>query len=67
MVDWSYDKGWDTEENGGGILYFMDVEGFDPVELEWNMKLWWPHCEAMVAYSLLYRHTKNEKYLNKFF
>jgi N-acylglucosamine 2-epimerase len=45
----------------------MDVEGFDPVQLEWDMKLWWPHCEAMVAYSLLYRHTGEDKYLQKFF
>jgi len=31
MIDWSYDKGWDSSDHNGGILYFMDVEGFDPV------------------------------------
>lgn len=47
MVRWSLEKGWDSEH--GGIFYFLDSEGFSPTQLEWDMKLWWPHCEAMVA------------------
>jgi N-acylglucosamine 2-epimerase len=66
MIEWSYERGWDIEENRGGLLYFLDVEGFSPTQLEWNMKLWWPHCEAMVAYTLLYRHTKNIWYFKRF-
>lgn len=36
----------------GGILYFLDAGGVCPQELEWDMKLWWPHCEALVACSM---------------
>jgi len=49
MVRWSMDRGWDGEY--GGLFYFLDVEGYSPVQLEWDMKLWWPHNEAMVAFA----------------
>ena len=26
--------------------------------LEWDMKLWWPQCEAMVTFAMLYEDTK---------
>ena len=52
--------GWDEEF--GGILYFKDVLG-KPVEAyEHDMKLWWPHNEAIIASLALYRLTKKEKY-----
>ena len=44
--------GWDAEH--GGLLYFLDAEGRAPIQLEWDMKLWWPHCEALVALLMLY-------------
>jgi N-acylglucosamine 2-epimerase len=50
LVRWSHDRGWDA--NFGGILYFLDYKGFSPTQLEWNMKLWWPHCEALYAHLL---------------
>jgi len=53
MVRWSFRKGWDSEH--GGIYYFLDSEGYSPVPLEWSMKLWWPHCEAMYAHLLNYK------------
>lgn len=53
MVRWSYRKGWDPEY--GGIYYFLDSGGYSPSALEWSMKLWWPHCEAMYAHLLNYR------------
>ena len=53
MVRWSFRKGWDSEH--GGIYYFLDSGGYSPVPLEWSMKLWWPHCEAMYAHLLNYR------------
>lgn len=28
------------------------------VQLEWNMKLWWPHCEALIAFAYAYKVTK---------
>lgn len=59
MVRWSFERGWD--EQYGGILYFLDSEGHSPVQLEWDMKLWWPHNEAMYAHLLNYSVTGNEK------
>jgi N-acylglucosamine 2-epimerase len=38
---------WDKEY--GGILYFMDVKGHPPQQLEWDQKLWWVHLETLVA------------------
>ncbi len=53
MVRWSFRSGWDSEH--GGIYYFLDSGGYSPVPLEWSMKLWWPHCEAMYAHLLNYK------------
>lgn len=35
-----------TDREYGGIYYFMDVLGKPHLELQWDMKLWWPHNEA---------------------
>lgn len=64
MVRWSFDKGWDQEH--GGIFYFLDSEGYTPVQLEWDMKLWWPHCEAIYAHLLNYRITGDKTDLDRF-
>jgi N-acylglucosamine 2-epimerase len=40
--------------------------GRSPAQLEWSMKLWWPHCEAMVALLWAYKLTKDEQYLGRF-
>lgn len=58
ILDWSLDWGWDEEF--GGILYFTDVEGKPPEQYEHDMKLWWPHTEAMYA-CLLAHHLTGEK------
>ena len=50
VVRWSHDLGWDRE--WGGIFYFLDAKGYSPLQLEWSMKLWWPHCEALYAHLL---------------
>lgn len=56
--------GWD--KTFGGILYFLDCE-CKPVEAyEHDMKLWWPHTEALIASMMLYQKTRNEKYLKIF-
>lgn len=58
------DFGWDDEY--GGILYFKDLEG-KPVEAyEHDMKLWWPHNEAVIASLRLYNLTGTEKYFDWF-
>ncbi|MFZ9520818.1 MAG: AGE family epimerase/isomerase [Silvanigrellaceae bacterium] len=55
VVRWSHAEGWDKEN--GGLFYFLDARGHSPVQLEWNMKLWWPHCEALYAHLLNYSLT----------
>ena len=50
MVRWSHQNGWDPVH--GGLYYFLDAEGYSPVQLEWSMKLWWPHSEALYAHLL---------------
>jgi N-acylglucosamine 2-epimerase len=52
VLRWSLEWGWDKEF--GGILNFIDVEGKPMEQLEWDMKLWWPHTEAL--YALLLAH-----------
>ncbi|MEA2062413.1 MAG: AGE family epimerase/isomerase [Gemmatimonadota bacterium] len=64
MIDWSFEHGWDSEY--GGFYYFLDSGGFPPVQLEWPMKLWWPHCEAAYAMLLAYKVTGEEKYAGRF-
>lgn len=50
----------------GGIIAFTDVLGKPAVQLEWDMKLWWPQCEALIANKFAYNISKDEKYLNDF-
>ncbi len=64
MIDYSLARGWD--EQYGGLLYFVDVEGKPPARLEWDMKLWWPHAEALYALLLAYHLSGNEKYARWF-
>lgn len=52
MVRWSFARGWDAD--CGGIYYFLDAAGHSPTQLEWFMKLWWPHAEALYAHLLDY-------------
>lgn len=44
---WMLERGWDREY--GGLYYFLDIAGRPPEQLEWSMKLWWPHAEALNA------------------
>lgn len=60
MIDYSLAWGWDEE--CGGLLYFVDAEGKPPTRLEWDMKLWWPHAEALYALLIAYRVSGKEKY-----
>ena len=64
IFDMAFEKGWDKEY--GGILYFFDCLGNPPEAYEHDMKLWWPHNEALIASLMIYRDTKNEKYLETF-
>ena len=62
ILEWSLDIGWDEEF--GGILYFVDVEGKPPEPYEHDMKLWWPHTEAIYATLLAHHLTGETKYLD---
>jgi len=61
VTEWSLERGWDNEM--GGIFYFLDLDNKPVVSLEWDMKLFWVHCEAMIALTYSYWFTKNEKYM----
>ena len=70
VATWAFDYGWDKNEEkapNGGILYFLDSsKKFSPMELEWDMKLWWPHTEAMIAFAMAYEKTGDEEMWNRF-
>lgn len=57
IIHQNFKAGWDATNESGGITYFLDAEGYTPQQLEHNMKLWWPLCEAMVAFSMAYEET----------
>ena len=50
---------WDKEYEG--IYYFLDTLGYPPQQLEWDRKLWWVHLETLVALSMGYLLTRDEK------
>ncbi len=60
ILDWSLELGWDKEY--GGLLYFVDIEGKPAEQYEHDMKLWWPHNEAIYACLLAYHLTGDTKY-----
>ena len=62
ILNWSFELGWDKEF--GGLLYFVDIENKPVQALEWDMKLWWPHNEMLIAFLMAYKHTNDEKYLD---
>lgn len=53
VLEGSLTYGWDQQY--GGLYYFMDTAGKPTLQLEANMKLWWPHTEAI--YALVLAHT----------
>jgi len=61
ILEWSLEIGWDDEY--GGLLYFVDVEGRPAEPYEHDMKLWWPHTEAIYAALLAYCLTGESKFL----
>ncbi|XP_012713418.2 N-acylglucosamine 2-epimerase [Fundulus heteroclitus] len=64
FVELPFESGWDKDH--GGLFYFLDVDGHCPTQLEWNMKLWWPHSEALIAFLMAYSQTKKPELLEKF-
>ena len=60
----AHDAGWDQQH--GGYFYFMDVAGKPPMQLEWSMKLWWVHVEALNAFASAYEATGDQAWLQRF-
>ena len=58
------DTGWDKEY--GGIFYFLDVDGHDPTQLEWSMKLWWVHNETLISLLMAYQVTRDDAIWKRF-
>ena len=50
----------------GGIIAFCDCNGYPPAALEWDMKIWWPQCEALIANRLCYAVFGEQKYLDNY-
>ena len=60
ILDMTLPIGWDKTH--GGIIAFCDANGQPPVQLEWDMKLWWPQCETLIALRLAYLLFGEEQY-----
>ena len=57
-------RGWDTQY--GGITYFKDLLD-KPIEAyEHDMKLWWPHNEAIIASAMLCKEFGEQRYYDWF-
>lgn len=60
IIDLTLPLGLDKQY--GGIIAFTDINGAPPIQLEWDMKLWWPQCETIIALKTAYNFYKEEKY-----
>lgn len=72
----SFDLGWDDEH--GGLLRFVDREGGQPkgeagdsdfeklIVDTWDMKLWWPHSEALYVFLYLYELSGEKDLLERY-
>ncbi len=60
ILEWSLDIGWDKEY--GGILYYVDCDGKPAEPYEHELKLWWPHNEALYACLLAHHLTGDKKW-----
>lgn len=60
ILVWSFNRGWDNKY--GGLFSFVDLENKPPEKLEWDMKFWWPHTEALYAALLAYYLSGDTKF-----
>jgi N-acylglucosamine 2-epimerase len=59
---WSYELGWDRER--GGLRYFVDILNKPLEQLEYDLKLWWPHSEALIIFLKLYLKTNKKLFFD---
>jgi len=64
IANWFFEKSWDKRYSG--FLYLINNRNLPIEKLEWDMKLWWPHTEALILYLKLYTTTRNLEYLSKY-
>ncbi len=60
IIDITMPRGIDKVH--GGIISFADALGKPATALEWDMKLWWPQNEAIIANRMAYMIFGEEKY-----
>lgn len=64
VIDMAFNIGIDKVN--GGVIAFKDVLGKPPVQLEWDMKLWWPQCEGIIAALMAYKLFGDKKYFDMY-
>lgn len=76
IASYAIEIGWDDVY--GGLFRFVHKDGGMPrgklegstleklIQDTWDMKLWWPHSEALYTTILFYTLTKDEKWLNTY-
>lgn len=62
-IRWHIELGWDDEY--GGIFLARDAEGSFWAD-KWEMKIWWPHTEALYALLLAYSISREQWCLDWF-
>ncbi|WP_240417715.1 AGE family epimerase/isomerase [Paenibacillus periandrae] len=76
VIEQAFELGWDPEY--GGLLRYVDREGGEVrgrrtggryeqlVGDTWDMKIWWPHSEALYALLLAYKQTGEPHFYAKY-
>lgn len=57
---------WGWDEEYGGLFSFRDLRDRPSHHIDWDMKYWWPHTEAMYATLLAYSLTGEERWRSWF-
>ena len=60
-IEGTLEFGWDSKY--GGLFHFMDILGKPTLVLEYFMKVWWPHTEALYALVLASIETGDRTFL----
>lgn len=64
IIDYTMPIGLDKKH--GGIIAFTDALKRPPLALEWDMKLWWPQNEAIIANLMAYKIFGDKKYKKQY-
>ena len=73
ILDWVIDRSYD--ETYGGFYHLSDIDGktekleavdYGPVKADWNCKIWWVQCEALLALAMSAVLNNNERHWQYF-